>query len=54
MVLFGLLAVSQLFAQNRTVKGVVTDESGKPVANASVVVKGTTTGTTTNNAGVLQ
>lgn len=52
MVLFGLLAVSQLFAQNRTVKGVVTDESGKPVANASVVVKGTTTGTTTNNAGV--
>ncbi len=41
-----ILAVSQLAAQNRTVTGKVTDEKGNPVANASVLVKGTTVGTT--------
>lgn len=51
MFLFGLFAVTQLLAQSRTVKGVVTDESGKPIANASVIVKGTNTGTTTNSDG---
>ncbi len=38
-------------AQNRTVTGTVTDASGKPVANASVVVKGTNAGTSTNQKG---
>jgi TonB-linked SusC/RagA family outer membrane protein len=38
-------------AQNRTVKGKVTDEKGAPVDHASVVVKGTTTGTTTSADG---
>jgi len=36
---------------NRTVSGTVKDEAGKPVPNASVVVKGTTIGTNTNDKG---
>ena len=39
------------FAQNITVKGVVTDDKGAPVANASVLVKGSTVGTSTDAAG---
>lgn len=48
-----LLAISQLFlisgvlAQEKTVSGKVTDEGGNAVANASVLVKGTVTGTLT-------
>lgn len=41
----------QLFAQNRTVTGKVTDENGNPVPNASVVIKGTNAGTTSNEDG---
>ena len=37
-----------LWAQNRTVTGRVTDNSGLPLAGVSVQVKGTTIGTTTN------
>ena len=37
--------------QDRTVKGRVTNESGAAVSGASVVVKGTSTGTTTNAMG---
>ncbi len=39
------------FAQNRVVTGKVTDSKGAPVPNASVVVKGTTFGTNTNESG---
>lgn len=46
-----VLAASQLFAQNRTVKGKVTDDKGIPIANASIVVKGTTTGTNSDAEG---
>lgn len=46
-----LLASGQLFAQTRIITGKVVDEKGAPVANASVVVKGTTTGTNTDNDG---
>ncbi len=46
-----VLAVSQLFAQNRTLTGKVTDDKGIPIANASIVVKGTTTGTNTDAEG---
>ena len=46
-----LLAICQLFAQNRTIKGKVSDEKGIPIANASVLVKGTSTGTNTDNEG---
>jgi TonB-linked SusC/RagA family outer membrane protein len=42
VVIFAVHAMAQ-----RTVTGTVVDENGKPVSNASVTVKGTTTGTTT-------
>lgn len=47
------MAMLQLFAQNRTVTGRVTDDKGSPVVGASVVVKGTTTGTTTKEDGTF-
>jgi len=51
LLLFGVVfCAAQAFAQ-RTITGKVTDENGSPVANASVLVKGTTTGTTTNDEG---
>ena len=49
--LFSFLAFSQLSAQNRTIKGKVVDEKGAPIASASLLVKGTTTGTVTNETG---
>jgi len=45
------LAFSQLSAQNRTIKGKVVDEKGLPVVSASLLVKGTTTGSVTNETG---
>lgn len=42
-----LIFSAQLLAQNRTITGRVTDEKGSVVPNASVVVKGTSIGTTT-------
>src|SRR4051812_47240608 len=42
-----LLLCTQLLAQNRTITGKVTDEKRNPVPNASVIIKGTTSGTTT-------
>lgn len=41
----------QVAAQNRTIKGKVTDANNLPVANASVVVNGATSGTTTDAGG---
>ena len=46
-----LFLAGQLSAQNRTVSGKVTDASGTPVSNASVIVKGTRIGTTSNASG---
>jgi TonB-linked SusC/RagA family outer membrane protein len=46
-----LFMIGQLTAQTRTVSGKVSDATGTPVANASVIVKGTRTGTTTNANG---
>ena len=53
-----LLSLSAIFlllinvsAQNRVITGTVTDASGQPVARASVLVKGTKIGTTTNAEG---
>ncbi|HET6227721.1 MAG TPA: SusC/RagA family TonB-linked outer membrane protein, partial [Bacteroidia bacterium] len=42
------------FAQNITVKGKVLTDGGKPVSNASVMVKGTTNGTVCNDLGEFQ
>lgn len=47
-----VMATSIAVAQQRNVRGVVTDAAdGSPVSNASVVVKGTNRGTTTNEKG---
>ena len=47
LLLLGVLCLSiQSFAQ-RTVTGKVTDDQGLPLANVSVTLKGTRTGTTT-------
>jgi len=51
-VLFLVLPIA-LFAQTRTVTGTVTDSSGAPVANASVLAKGSKSGTTTSAAGTF-
>ncbi len=51
MLLCCLMAIGQVWAQERTVAGKVTDESGAPVAGASVTVKGTKAGTATDAEG---
>jgi len=43
-----IISFSVVFAQQKSVTGRVTDEANDPVPGATVVVKGTTTGTTTN------
>lgn len=45
------LGVTLSWAQNRTVAGKVTDEKGSPVPSASILIKGTNKGTTTDDAG---
>ena len=47
-----ILAMSQLHAQ-RTVTGKVMDEKGEAVPNASVMIKGTNSGTTTSSDGTF-
>ncbi len=52
LALVGLLLVSaQAFAQQKTVTGKVTTDQGAPLAGAQIVVKGTGSGTLTNDAG---
>ncbi|MBO9199184.1 MULTISPECIES: SusC/RagA family TonB-linked outer membrane protein [Niastella] len=46
-----LLLSGDLIAQTRTLTGKVIDDNGKPLANASVIVKGTRVGTITNTDG---
>lgn len=46
------LLLLNTMAQNRTITGKVTDDKGQPVDKASVVVKGTKLGTSTNNLGI--
>lgn len=46
-----LLYEGHLFAQGRIITGVVTDANGNPVPNASVMIKGTGTGTTSDVEG---
>lgn len=46
-----ILFIASVSAQNRTVKGIVLDETGTPVPYASVVIKGTATGTMANFEG---
>ena len=53
-VFFMLVCSIVALAQNIIVKGKVTKEDGQPVAGASVMVKGTSNGTTCNDAGEFQ
>jgi TonB-linked SusC/RagA family outer membrane protein len=48
-----LLLFGDTWAQTRTVTGTVTDEQGNPVPNASIVIKGTSTGTTSKADGTF-
>jgi TonB-linked SusC/RagA family outer membrane protein len=49
--LFTLLISTDLWAQNKTITGKVLDDAGQPISGASVRVKNTTIGTTTNDNG---
>lgn len=48
-----LCAIVTGYAQQLTVRGTVTDQNGTPVPGATVVVRNTTIGTTTNIDGVF-
>ncbi|MFT3949876.1 MAG: TonB-dependent receptor [Agriterribacter sp.] len=41
------------WAQNKTITGKITDELNEPIAGATVIVKGSKTGTTTNETGAF-
>jgi len=43
-----LSTLVSVFAQEKTISGVVTDQSGLPLPGATVLIKGTTTGTSTD------
>lgn len=53
LLLFGVVFFAASALAQRTISGIVTDEKGAAVANASVIVKGTTTGTTTKADGTF-
>src|SRR5690554_4876658 len=46
-----LFVVNFAYAQERTLQGLITDESKTPILGANVVVKGTTTGTVSDTEG---
>jgi TonB-dependent starch-binding outer membrane protein SusC len=46
LLLFGIVFFAAMAMAQRSITGKVTDDKGKPIPNASVLVKGTTTGTT--------
>jgi TonB-linked SusC/RagA family outer membrane protein len=42
-----------LLGQTKTIRGKVTDATGSPIPNASIIIKGTNTGTTSNSDGIF-
>ncbi len=48
VVVFLMLGAVSAFAQNVQIRGTVSDETGAPLPGATILVKGTTTGTTTD------
>ncbi|MGB2174688.1 MAG: TonB-dependent receptor plug domain-containing protein, partial [Flavobacteriaceae bacterium] len=48
LTLFMALIVQLTFAQQRTISGTVSDENGLPLLGATVIISGTSTGTTTD------
>jgi TonB-linked SusC/RagA family outer membrane protein len=53
MLIVSLLVVLSVWAQQRTIRGKVTDNKGAPVAGATVVVRGQNVSTQTNEEGVF-
>src|SRR4030095_2371917 len=51
LLLSGFVLCSIIALAQRTITGKITDDKGVPVANVSVIVKGTTTGTTSKTDG---
>ncbi|HET6768616.1 MAG TPA: SusC/RagA family TonB-linked outer membrane protein, partial [Chitinophagaceae bacterium] len=51
LLLSGFVVLSIITLAQRTITGKITDDKGNPVGNVSVIVKGTTTGTTSNPDG---
>ena len=51
ILLGAILVVTQVAAQNKTIKGRVTEDGKKPLSNASIIVKGTTVASKTNDEG---
>lgn len=52
LLIMAVLSVSAwTLAQNRQISGTVTDVNGKPIAGATILVEGTSNGTTTNTDG---
>jgi TonB-linked SusC/RagA family outer membrane protein len=51
ILLCAILVVTQVAAQNKTIKGRVTEDGKKPLSNASIIVKGTTVAAKTNEEG---
>jgi TonB-linked SusC/RagA family outer membrane protein len=54
LLLQALLVSEAVFAQDKIVKGRVVDEAGKPVQKATVLLKGSTSGTSTDDNGAFQ
>jgi TonB-linked SusC/RagA family outer membrane protein len=48
VVVFLMLGAVSAFAQNVQIRGTVSDETGAPLPGATIIIKGTTTGTTTD------
>ncbi len=48
-----LLSISHIWAQQRTITGKVTDDKGAPLPGASVIIRGTNTGTSTGPDGTF-
>ena len=52
ILLCAILVVTQVTAQNKTIRGRVTEDGKKPLSNASIIVKGTTVAAKTNEEGL--
>lgn len=51
LALFCIVNIQQVFSQNATVTGIITDASGEPLKGASVMIKGTTSGVVSDDNG---
>lgn len=54
VILIAMFVISSSFAQQKTISGLVTDPSGLPIPGASIIIKGTTIGTTSDFDGLYE